>query len=177
MGATTLISLLSVASVLMLPGDEPAWRRKAIPQGDDQDARTILAESPWVRNVKLEKVRDLSKFERRDGGNWEAGVPQTLGPLTVDGLRLLESMFDPRTAELAKELAHRLQPDLGSVWVRWESALPVRAAEMKTGEGSAPLGMGATTPLPSMTWSLHFGGTWPSSSKELLISDGIRRST
>jgi hypothetical protein len=138
MGATTLISLLSIASVLMLPGDEPAWKQKAIPQWDDQDARTILAESPWVRNVKLEKVRDLSKFERRDGGNWEAGAPQTLGPFTPDGLMLLESMFDPRTAELAKELAHRLQPDLGSVWVRWESALPVRAAEMKTGEVSAP---------------------------------------
>jgi hypothetical protein len=138
MGATTLISVLSLASVLMLPGDEPPWKQKEIPQWDDQDARTILAESPWVGSVKLEKVRTLSKFERRDSGNWEAGTPDTLGPFTPDGLLKLATMFDPQTSALAQELAQRLQPDLGSVRVRWESAMPVRAAELKAGEADTP---------------------------------------
>jgi hypothetical protein len=36
------------------------------------------------------------------------------------------------------ELAHRLRNDLGNVVIRWESALPIRAAEQKAGEVGAP---------------------------------------
>ncbi|HXP83631.1 MAG TPA: hypothetical protein VN841_02870 [Bryobacteraceae bacterium] len=38
--------------------------------------------------------------------------------------------------------ARRFQPDLGNVVVRWESALPVRAAERKVGEAGAPVWQG-----------------------------------
>jgi hypothetical protein len=133
-----MLTLLSAASVLFLFSDDPSWKQKAIPQWNDQDAHTILADSPWVGSVKLQKVRNLTKFERRDGGNFEAGVPQTGGLFSSEGLMALAGIFDPRTAALAKELAHRLEPELGSVWVRWESALPVRAAEMKIGEVGSP---------------------------------------
>lgn len=132
------VSLLSAASLLFLFADEPSWKKTAIPQWSDQDAHAILADSPWVGSVKLQKVRNLSKFERRDGGNMSAGVPETGGLFSAEGLLALASIFDPQTAALAKQLAHRLEPDLGSVWVRWESALPVRAAEMKIGESGAP---------------------------------------
>ena len=77
MGPIPKLNLLAVASVLLLSGlpltgDDPSWKDKSIPQWDDQDAKQVLAESPWVKSVKLERVRDLSEFERRDGGNWEA---------------------------------------------------------------------------------------------------------
>lgn len=134
----TAFYLLSAASCLFLFSDQPAWKQKAIPQWNDQDAAAILADSPWVGSVKLQKVRNLSKFERRDGGNWEAGTPQTGGMFSPEGLMALAGIFDPKTAALANELAHRLEPELGSVKVRWESALPVRAAEMKIGEAGAP---------------------------------------
>lgn len=137
MGPTT-VHVLTVVSVLFLAGDEPAWKQKAIPQWDAEDAHAILAESPWVGSVKLQKVRNLTKFERRDGGNFSAGVPETGGMFSAEGLMALAGIFDPKTAALAKELAHRLEPELGSVWVRWESAMPVRAAEMKIGENGAP---------------------------------------
>lgn len=159
MGPATL-TLLSAASVLFLFSEPPAWKQKAIPQWSEQDAHEILADSPWVGSVKLQKVRNLSKFERRDGGNMSAGVPETGGLFSVEGLLALTGIFDPRTATLAKELAHRLEPDLGSVWVRWESAMPVRAAEMKIGEAGTPAWEGdyyaiaVYDVLPPFRWNL-----------------------
>src|SRR5579863_3025487 len=96
------LSLLAGASVALLSGQDPSWKQKAIPDWDVKDARQVLAESPWAKCVKLTRVRDLSKFERRDGGNMSAGIPPGYGFATVDWLTLM-SIFDPRSAALAKE--------------------------------------------------------------------------
>ena len=72
-------SLLTFAALMLLLGDDPSWKDKAIPQWDEQDAKQILADSPWAKNVELDQVRNLSKFERRDGGNWEAGIGPPVG--------------------------------------------------------------------------------------------------
>ena len=131
------LCLLAGSSVVLLSGQDPSWKQKSIPEWNDHDAQQVLAESPWAKSVKLARVRDLSKFERRDGGNWEAGIPPGTGFASVDWLTLV-GIFDPRSAALAKELARRLQPELGSVMVRWESALPIREAERTAGEVDAP---------------------------------------
>jgi hypothetical protein len=136
------LSLLAIASVallsrLPLSGDDPSWKQKSIQQWDDRDARQVLSDSPWVKSVKLERVQDLSKFQRRDGGNMSAGVPLGL-PFTGIDMVALDSLFDSNSETLAMELARR-RPDMGSVIVRWESALPIRAAEQKTGEVGAPM--------------------------------------
>jgi len=78
------IPLIAIASVALLSGDDPSWQEKTIPQWDDQDAKQVLADSPWVKSVKLERVRDLSKFERRDGGNMSAGIPPYVGVFWLD---------------------------------------------------------------------------------------------
>ena len=141
------LCLLASASVVLLSGADPpwqekAWQEKTIPQWDDQDARQVLADSPWVKTVKLERVRDLTKFERRDGGNMSAGVPPYVGLFWFD-LSALPGMFGgPNSEALGLGLANRVQPELGNVMVRWESALPVRAAESKTGEAAAPVWQG-----------------------------------
>jgi hypothetical protein len=130
----TRLCLFAVASVALLSGSVPSWEEKTIPQWDDQDAKQVLADSPWVKSVKLERVRDLSKFQRRDGGNMSAGVPPYVGLFWLD-LSALGSLFGgPNPEALAMERASRWQPQLGNVIVRWESAGPVRAAEMKAGE-------------------------------------------
>lgn len=131
------LCLLAMASAVVMRSDDPSWKQKTISEWDDHDARQVLAASPWAKSVKLTRVRDLSKFERRDGGNMEAGIPPDTGFISVNWMALA-SLFDPRTAALAKELAERLQPDLGSVTVRWESALPIREAESKASEVDAP---------------------------------------
>ena len=121
--------LLVFAPVVLLSGDDPSWKEKSIPQWDDQDAQQVLADSPWVKSVQPERVRDLSEFERRDSGDWEAGLKPGVG---------LIGMFNPDIAAVIMEL-YREQMTPGKVKVRWESALPVRAAEMKAGEVGAPV--------------------------------------
>lgn len=129
-------SLLAFAAFTLLEAlpEEGSWKHKAIPQWNIQDALQILADSPWAKNVQLEQVRNLSKFERRDGGNMEEGIGPTVG---FDGF----DFFDPYRQALAFARAHA-RPDLGSVVVRWESALPIRSAEQKVGEVGDPMWQG-----------------------------------
>jgi hypothetical protein len=153
------LCLLAIASVVLLSGDDPSWKEKTIPQWDDQDAKQVLADSPWVKSVKLERVRDLSKFQRRDGGNMSAGVPPYVGAFWFD-LSALDDLFGSNAETSAMRLSRQARADLGNVVVRWESALPVRAAERKAGEVGAPVWQGDYYALavydvpPPFRWNL-----------------------
>ncbi len=121
----TLRLLLPLSAVLLTAADS-TWKERPIPQWDEEDAKQVLADSPWVKCVTPEPLRDLSVAERRDSGNWEASVGRDVG---LEGTGL----FGARRAAEAIERAHA-KPRPGTVAVRWESALPIRAAEQKTGE-------------------------------------------
>jgi hypothetical protein len=108
----------------------PSWMSAPIPQWTEDDAKQVLADSPWVRKVKLDIVRNLSVFERRDGGDWDSGIGTGFG-LAATGL------FGDWKEAQALEHAYA-RSALGTVMVRWESALPVRAAASKTGETGVP---------------------------------------
>jgi hypothetical protein len=108
----------------------PSWRDSPVAQWSVDDAKQLLADSPWSKSVHLDKVRNLSLFERRDGGDWEAGIP------TGIGMAELGLFADWREIE-AFEHDYAVAK-LGDVTVRWESALPVRAAEAKIGEKAPP---------------------------------------
>jgi hypothetical protein len=110
-----------------------SWKNSPVAQWNEEDAKQLLADSPWVKKVHLDKVRDLSLFERRDGGDWEAGIS------TGFGIAELGSFADWREIRDV-EYAH-VRASLGTVVVRWESALPVRAAESKIGEAGLPGGL------------------------------------
>jgi hypothetical protein len=112
----------------------PSWQNTPVPQWSEDDARQLLADSPWVKTVQLDQVRNLSKFERRDGGDWEAGIGPSVG-LAGTGI------FGPWRQTQALERAHA-RKNLGTVVVRWESASPVRAAESKVGETDVPVWQG-----------------------------------
>ena len=75
-------------------------------------------------------MRNLSTFERRDGGDWDAGIPTGFGRASAGMLA------DWKEVE-ALEHAHAVE-SLGTVVVRWESALPVRGAALKVGETLVP---------------------------------------
>jgi hypothetical protein len=107
------------------------WKKKAMEQWTPEDAKQVLADSPWVKTVQLQIVRDLSPDERRAGGNMEADVGKGIGLAGLIGL------FGSARAEEAIARAHA-KPDPGKVVVVWESARPVRVAEAKLGDTSAP---------------------------------------
>jgi len=93
----------------------------------------ILNDSPWAKTVTAGLTRRQNEDERRDGGNM--GQPHGVG---VDGVgakqvrpkldlpTVLTKVYTPPAAE-----SLQLQ-------VRWETALPIRAAELKAGEIDPP---------------------------------------
>jgi len=112
------------------PPSHSFWNDTPMPQWSELDAKQLLAESPWARKVQLDVVRHLSMFERRDGGDLNAGIPTGFGIATAGitaDWRVIEGL----------EHAYALE-SLGTVVVRWESASPVRGASLKAGETVVP---------------------------------------
>jgi hypothetical protein len=128
---TRSCGLLLLAATFLLAENAPSWKTKPVEQWDNEDAKQILAESPWVGNATLQTIRDRSPAERRDGGDWDAGAGPGVG-LAV----LLEIFTGGRGMDEAIARAH-LKPSPGKVDIRWESAMPVRAAESKLGQSPA----------------------------------------
>lgn len=124
------LCLLPLAAVLLLAAN-PTWRDRPIAQWDQQDGKQILTDSPWVKFAMPQYVRDLSPDERVQGGNFEEGRGGGVG---IAGLGILGK----RRQQEAIARAHA-KPPAGTVAIRWESALPIRTAEEKTGETGAPL--------------------------------------
>ena len=118
----TLLLVASVAASWAALADEAQWRSKPIEQWSREDAKEVLADSPWVKRVQLKIVRDLSPDERRASGDMQADMGKGVG---LEGLGL----FGPVLTQAAIERAHA-KPDPGKVLVRWE-ARSVRASAAK----------------------------------------------
>jgi hypothetical protein len=124
---TLLLGLLMAA--------DPAWMTKRIAQWDEQDAQQVLTNSPWVRVVTATLLPGLSPYQRREGGDMraEGGGRDGLGfdPSMVGGVvPMLTGINAPKKAELAGHAP--------KIEIRWESAMPIRAAEMKSKDTGAP---------------------------------------
>jgi hypothetical protein len=145
--------LLVLAAAAFLPAAEnPTWKSKPVEQWDKEDARQILADSPWVGHATLQNIPDRSPGERRDSGDWDAGAGKGLG------LAALLDILGGGNLDEAIARAH-FKPSPGTVEIRWESAMPVRTAETKLGQTPAaglPTDWYAITlynvPLPEARW-------------------------
>jgi hypothetical protein len=127
---TLRLCLLLLGAVLLQAADS-SWKARPIPQWDEEDAKQVLADSPWVKYVTPEPLPGLSPNACRDGGDWKGCTGKGVG---LAGTGLLGAR---REAE-AIARAHA-KPHVDPVAVRWESALPVRAAEQKLGLTGVPI--------------------------------------
>jgi hypothetical protein len=125
-----LLAVLLFGAVILFAADT-SWKNKPVSQWNEDDAKQVLADSPWVKQITPVWLRDLSAFERRDGGNMGEGIGKGIGLAEVIGI------FNTESEEAAIARAHA-KPRPDPVAVRWESALPVRAAERKAGEADVP---------------------------------------
>jgi hypothetical protein len=120
-----LAALLLLADDSAAPADS-AWKGKPASKWSDEDVVQVLANSPWVKYVRPEHIRDLSAFERRDGGDMQAGIGKGLG------LEALVGIFGgPKMTEAIARAHAKVPADV--VVVRWESARPMRIAEQRAG--------------------------------------------
>jgi hypothetical protein len=110
-----------------------AWRNKPIASWTERDAFLVLERSPWAKTTVAGIARRQTEDERRQGGNM--GQPTGVGFDGIDDRRvrpvLPQSVFLPAPTAPSKAQLIRLL-------VRWESALPIRGAELKRGEAQPP---------------------------------------
>lgn len=125
--------LIPVSALLMAA--DPTWSTKRIAQWTEEDAKQVLAASPWVKEVKAGVVRRLSEDELRDAG--EMGQHHGVGYDGVDpkgsGPKLTPNIFAGGESRSARSLPHTI-----TLKLRWESALPIRVAELKSREAEPP---------------------------------------
>ena len=111
------IAVFTASAVLLFPAD-PAWKTKPVQQWDEQDAKQVLADSPWVKRAVVAVLPELTAQQRREGG-------ATAGDRGI-GMKGLNGGVAQPTKLVAP------------ITIRWESAFPIRAAELKAREIGAP---------------------------------------
>ena len=117
------VSCVVVVITVLLSAADPAWKTKQVAQWDEADAKQLLADSPWVRHAVPGQLPELMAEQRREGGPTGGGKGVGLAGLEGRG------PADPRASRLSQ---------MPALPIRWESAFPVRAAELKAREEGAP---------------------------------------
>jgi hypothetical protein len=121
-------SLLIVVAGLLSASGAP-WTTKPPRQWDEADVKQILSDSPWVRKATPVELLRLNESEMRNSGGMGTGQSADVGVLGASALTGVGNTQPSRRHARPKGL---------EVEVRWESALPVRAAELKAGEQDLP---------------------------------------
>jgi hypothetical protein len=123
--------VLLLVPVVALTAADPSWTNKPIPQWSVEDAKEILASSPWVNRVTVGVIPAKNEAQQREGGKWggSQGVGfESLSPAVFTGVGGVQQPGKRRA------IPGRINP----VEVRWESAAPVRAAEKRAQDTDAP---------------------------------------
>jgi len=132
-----LQSLGLIVAEASLIAQVPVWTSKPAAQWTDEDARQILDRSPWAKEIRATITRRLTEDQLRDGG--QMGQPRGVGNENVDPKGSGEKVaLDIFTGPGGDDRSFRSLSRPISLKLRWESALPVRLAELKSHE-VAPL--------------------------------------
>ncbi len=111
-------------SALLLSGADPSWRAKPVPSWTADEAKQFLADSPWAKNVVPGLIPELSPQQRREGG--AVGGGKGAGFAELKG-----NIFTPEDPSVRAQKQRAQARNIGRLTLRWESAFPVRAAELK----------------------------------------------
>jgi len=117
--------LFSVAALLAA---DASWRTKPLTQWSEEDAKQVLANSPWVKKVSPALLSGRNEREMRDGGQMGGGKPANLDEINL-------GTFLGAGGHAARK---KKDAPFATLTLRWESALPVRTAEGKVREADVP---------------------------------------
>ena len=129
------VCLIVAASRLMAA--DPVWKSKPAAEWTEEDAKQILARSPWVKENRAVITRRLTEDQLREGG--QMGQPRGVGNEGVDakgsGPKVSPNIFSGPGGD---DRSPRSLPQPITLKLRWESALPVQLAEFKSHEVEPP---------------------------------------
>jgi hypothetical protein len=126
---------LIFGSAVVMIAAEPVWKNIPIANWTEEDARQVLENSPWAKALVAGVARRRSESELREGG--QMGQPHGVGYDGVEDRKrsLPEVIGNPLVAGPAPAST---TPTI-RLLVRWESALPIRVAELKAHESAPPV--------------------------------------
>jgi hypothetical protein len=144
------LCLLPISAALLMAGDQ-TWKDKPIAEWNDGDAKQVLADSPWVKTTTPTLGKSEGGGQRRSVGLGQGGGINVGGvQIGLPGLGGLGGQRggrggsgggggsprggDPRDS---RDGADSSEPPV--LTLRWESALPVRSAEMIVRDENAPM--------------------------------------
>jgi hypothetical protein len=122
--------LVALSSVVLIAADQ-AWRNKQYSEWTEDDAKEVITGSPWVKTITpTVEVKTPEPDQGRTGGRRRGGKD---GP----GRSGSDSPVGDGQGNRPKDSASS-PAKVPTLTVRWESALPVREAELKNRETFAP---------------------------------------
>jgi hypothetical protein len=119
---------LLFASAVLCGASDPPWKEKQIPDWDADDAKLVLADSPWAGSATATIVPPA---RQRGGGLGRGGIG-----IGLPGIGMGRSRGGYPGGQPPPNDSPAGDPPV--LQVRWESALPIREAELKAREVSAP---------------------------------------
>lgn len=128
------LCLLPVSLALCVAGDL-SWKDKKVADWSEEDAKQLLTDSPWVKAV-------TPTIARSNSGQSRSGMGQG-GHIGLGGIGMGGGGMGRRGGMGGGQRQPTSDDGSGSVTppnlkLRWESALPVREAELKARETGAP---------------------------------------
>lgn len=131
-------SVVLLWATIPLMAAEPVWKTKEAAEWTEEDAKQVLERSPWAKVVTAVITRRLTEDQLREGG--QMGQPRGVGNEGVDpkgsGPKVSPDIFSGPGAD---DQSSRSRPQPITLRLRWESAFPVRIAEMKAHEIEPPV--------------------------------------
>jgi hypothetical protein len=126
-------------SLYMLVAADPTWPGKRLAEWNERDAADVLANSPWVKRATPAMMGILTSDQRREGGNLGAGTSGQggAGIESVQGMGIMSGQAPAAKAKAAQTREKALSRTVYEI--RWESALPIRAAELRAHDTTAPV--------------------------------------
>jgi hypothetical protein len=130
-------SLCLIAAAASLTAGDAVWKSKPAAQWTEDDAKQVLAKSPWSKEFTAIVTRRLTEEQLRDGG--QMGQPSGVGNEGVDAKDSAPKVsLNVFSGPGGDDRSPRSLPQSIKLKLRWESALPVRLAELKSHTGEPP---------------------------------------
>ena len=125
--------------VALLVAADPSWKDKELSAWSEDDAKQVLADSPWVKSVtpSMTKNTQSNSNPGMNRNNVGFGFPGMgypgggMGGGRRGGMNRQPNNTDPNASNDTNQ-------KLPMLTLRWESATPVREAELKARDVNAP---------------------------------------
>ena len=117
-------------SALLLTGADQAWKNKQYPEWTEDDANEVMTNSPWAKTVVVTPVKPKGREEQPGGHRGRFGI---------GGFGIGRSGSGGTGRQGGDDAGKAASPDQpATLTLRWESALPMREAELKARDTGAP---------------------------------------